>query len=92
MTQWINEKPYSHTSHYGTHFSSDRCDLKNGVKIIRPDHVDDMRFAADCAEFGAMHVILVHDRLNGFQSFSAIHYELQAEVNEDELEATPATL
>jgi hypothetical protein len=91
MTQWINEKPYSHTSHNGTHFSADRCDLKGGVKITRPDYVDDMRFAADCAEFGAMHVILVHERLNGFQGFTAIHYELQAEVDEDESEATSAT-
>ena len=72
-----NDKPYEHVSRYGTRFTADRCDFRNGVRMVvdsisRPEHV-----ASDVAEFAAYHALHIHEHLNGFQGYDCIDFQIE---------------
>jgi len=69
----MNEKPFSHTCRYGTTFQSDRCDFKNGVRMIG---LPKNRFmaASDVAEMIGFHATNIHSDLNGFAGYDTIHW------------------
>jgi hypothetical protein len=75
-TQWINENPLSHTSNNGCHFTATRCDLKGGVKLFKPSWITEADMAADIAEFGAFHGMEIWPKLNGFQGWGSVEFEI----------------
>jgi len=72
----MNNKKFEHTSHYGTHFTSERCDFKDGVTIQRSIHLDDVGFVTDIAEMVGYHATNILPELNGFQGYDAIRYNI----------------
>ncbi|HBP1602130.1 TPA: hypothetical protein L5U90_003230 [Pseudomonas aeruginosa] len=79
MTTWINEKPLEHRSHNGTVFKAERCDLRGGVQVTKPQDISEADLGADFAEFAAWHTHCIFHQLNGFQGWGGISYELQQE-------------
>lgn len=74
---WLNDKPYKHESRNGASFYATRCDLRDGVRITKPSfNYSETQFAQDLVEFGAMHHINMEGRLNGFQGYDCISYEI----------------
>jgi cytolysin (calcineurin-like family phosphatase) len=75
-TQWINDKALSHTATNGCRFKAARADLKGGVKLIKPEGTTEANMAADIAEFGAFHGMEIWPRLNGFQGWGSVEFEI----------------
>lgn len=76
MAGHMNEKPFSHTSHNGTHFKADRCDFLNGVEVEKPEGINVVALCSDFAEFAAHHMAFIHEHLNGFSGYDAIAYTI----------------
>lgn len=71
----MSQRSFSHHSRHGTVFSSDRCDFKNGVKVVKPSRITEMQLCQDFAEFGAFHAMQIHSELTeGFQGYDTIRY------------------
>lgn len=58
---------WEYRANNGTLFKTTR-NFGAGVEIIRPN-ISVIKFANDCAEFGAMHALEVHKTLNGFSGY-----------------------
>lgn len=80
-TQWLNDKPYEHHSRNGTKFFASRCDLREGVRVIKPNSqfFTELHFAEDMLEFGAMHRIHMDGRLNGFSGYDCVTLNIEVE-------------
>ncbi len=76
MTNWINEKPVENSSHNGTVFKTDRCDLRSGVEVTKTERISESDLGADFAEFAAWHTHCIFEQLNGFPGWSGIHYSI----------------
>jgi hypothetical protein len=72
LVEFMNEKPFEHTGHYGTTLRADRCDFVGGAKITTPEGNTEAQFASDMMEIGAWHAIHIHPRLNGFQGYDCL--------------------
>lgn len=71
----MSQRSFSHHCRNGTVFSSDRCDFKNGVKVVKPSRITEMQLCQDFAEFGAFHAMQIHSELTeGFQGYDTIRY------------------
>lgn len=74
MTNWLNEKSFSHLCHYGTYFEAARCDFRDGVKVTNAPKMPD-RLASDVAEMATYHALNIHPQLNGFQGYDCIWFD-----------------
>lgn len=74
MTIEINENRLEHTSHNLTRLVANRCDLRDGVKVEKPEGISEVQFAQDVAEFAAWHRCCIFDQLNGFQGYDCIRF------------------
>lgn len=75
---WMNDKPLEHTSHNGTSFKAERCDLYGGVKVTKPTWpITEVQLAADFGEFTAWHVLCIFKQLNGFAGYDCIQYNVE---------------
>jgi hypothetical protein len=72
----MNEKPFAHSCRFGTTFSSDRCDFKNGVIVSHRQPKKEL-FISDLAEMVSFHAINIHPQLNGFQGYDCIEWKLK---------------
>lgn len=72
----MNEKPFTHTSKNGTVFKAARCDLRGGVKVYAPAHLDHEDMMADAAQVAAFHAVNIHPHLNGFAGYDCIEWRL----------------
>lgn len=79
MTNWINEKSLEHRSHNGTVFKSERCDLRGGVEVLKPERISEADLGADFAEFAAWHTHCIFEQLNGFSGWGGISYSIVTE-------------
>lgn len=77
VIEWMNDKPFEHTGHYGTSLKANRCDFKNGVVIRRPTGLSHEQYTSDLFEIAAWHAIHIHPKLNGFQGYDCIRIELK---------------
>lgn len=75
----LNEKPFKHSCQNGCVFTSDRCDLKNGVVVLLPEGISQEELCADSAEFAGYHAVAIREDLNGFAGYDAIHYTFRKE-------------
>jgi len=79
----MSQRSFSHHSRNGTVFSSDRCDFKNGVKVVKPSRITEVQLGQDFAEFGAFHAMQIHGELTeGFQGYDTIRYTFVKEEGE----------
>lgn len=76
-SKFLNEQPLEHISSNGTKFISDRCDLRNGVRVLRPEGLSDEQYCADSVEFGAYHAYAIHGHLNGCPGYDAVKYTVE---------------
>lgn len=74
-----NDGPYSHTSHHGTKFSSDHCDLRSGVKIERRKGTNLAQLLADVCEFTGYHACVILPELNSFQGYDTVSFHVTEE-------------
>lgn len=72
LVEWMNEKPFEHTGHYGTTLTANRCDFVGGAKITTPASTTEAQFASDMMEIGAWHAIHIHPHLNGFRGYDCL--------------------
>jgi hypothetical protein len=74
----VNNKKFEHTCHYGTRFTSETCDFRNGVIVERSTYLDEVGFVTDIAEMVGFHATNILPELNGFQGYDAIRYTVVA--------------
>lgn len=79
MTRFLNESPFEHRSRYGCEFTGTRCDFRDGVRVVRPRHINEVQFASDVAEFAAWHSSNIWEQLNGFQGYDCIDFTIELE-------------
>lgn len=75
----MNEKPFEHRCRWGTVFTGNRCDLKDGVDVKVDSWVNESTnreacIASDYVEFAAWHALCIHPHLNGFQGYDCIAF------------------
>lgn len=69
----MNEKSFSHISHYGTAFDCDRCDFRTPIVVSTPPE-DPRLYVKDVAEMIGFHTTNIHPELNGFQGYDCIEF------------------
>jgi hypothetical protein len=70
----MNNKPFGHTSRYGTIVTSDRCDFANGITIIKDHNLSEDRYISDIAEAFGFHAANILPNLNGFQGYDCLKF------------------
>jgi hypothetical protein len=86
----MNDKPFSHTSRYGTRFESTRCDLREGIKVTPAEPLigvtipcdgrisEGERVVSDLAQMVAYHAMHIHPQLDlragGFVGYDCIRW------------------
>jgi hypothetical protein len=73
-TEWINDKPFQHTSRGGCVFTANRCDFHGGVIIYAPSEASGEQLYSDLAEMIGYHATVIHPRLNGFAGYDCIKF------------------
>lgn len=74
------ERSFGYSCRYGTEISADRCDFKNGLKIIKPEGISELEFASDMIEFSGYHAANIHPELmSGFQGYDCISLTIEIE-------------
>lgn len=68
-----------HRSHNGTVFKAERCDLRGGVDVLKPERISEADLCADFAEFAAWHTHCIFEQLNGFPGWGGISYSIVTE-------------
>lgn len=72
----LDNKPFQHISRNGTDFSSASCDLRGGVKVVKPVEITEAKLAADFVEFGAFHAMEIRERVSSFPGYDCIDYTI----------------
>ena len=74
----MEERQFKHRSSKGTVFTSDRCDLKNGVDVTIHNYTSKENAMADFAEFSAFHALVIREELHGgFGGYDTITYRIK---------------
>jgi hypothetical protein len=74
----VNEKSFEYVGRYGSKFTSDRCDFKNGVRAAKPSSLTEVKYTSDVAEMMGWWALHVYPHLNGFAGFDCIRFEVEA--------------
>jgi len=69
-----NKTPLTHTCRYGTTFTADRADLRNGVEYSTFALPSRETLAHDFFEFGMWHANQILPELNGFQGTGSVRF------------------
>jgi hypothetical protein len=73
----LNHQPFVHICRFGTVFVAKRCDFQGGVKVTTPDANPSLAaYSSDLAEMIGYHATNVHPRLNGFQGYDCIDFDM----------------
>ena len=79
----MNEKPFDHHCSNGSSFQCSRCDFTEPIEVLDMPGDSLALFAADVAEMIGFHAINIWPKLNGFQGYDTIDFDIVCE-NEDE--------
>jgi hypothetical protein len=71
----MNDKPYEHTSRYGTTFKCARCDFREPIYYqYRGEKLSREKLMLDVSELIGFHAANIWENLNGFQGYDTVRF------------------
>lgn len=83
MKEFLNDKPFSYVSSFGSEFSCPRCDFSEPISVTEtPVSLSGEAFkrilAKEVAEMIGYHATNILPELNGFQGYDCLKFEFNS--------------